>query len=87
MRELQPGRIRCCIMGCNRTFKMDPGDTEETRIVCGKHWRLADKALRHEISSLRRRCNRYGWSPARERRFLEMWERAFAQAQERALGI
>ena len=40
---MKPGRVPCCVPFCGRTFA-DDGSYE---VMCGKHWRLADPALRH----------------------------------------
>lgn len=50
-----PGRIPCCIPGCRRTFKREPDDAEEVRVICGRHWRMADTRLRNRHKQLLRR--------------------------------
>ncbi|PZU95534.1 MAG: hypothetical protein DI527_00565 [Chelatococcus sp.] len=42
---MKPGRIPCCIPFCRRTASKEKfPDCEE--IICGKHWRMADKKAR-----------------------------------------
>lgn len=40
---LQPGRIKCEVMGCRRTAKAEP-DNPRLRIICGKCWRANSSA-------------------------------------------
>lgn len=42
MSELHP-RIACCVPFCRRGSRKFPPGTE---IICGKHWRLVDRALK-----------------------------------------
>jgi hypothetical protein len=49
IKPLASGRIRCCIVGCGRTFK-DTGEHGE--VICGRHYRnvtMATKAWRRKI--------------------------------------
>ncbi|WP_050400415.1 hypothetical protein [Bradyrhizobium embrapense] len=58
-------RIRCCIPGCGRTFKREAGDAEGVKIMCGRHWRMGDQAMRDRHKQLRKRAR---W-------FERRWER------------
>lgn len=82
-----PERICCCVPFCRRTFKNDKG---YGWIICGKHWRLADKSLRRRRTKLLRRYKKE-MDRAKRRRLVGMilWldERGKRQAIERALGI
>jgi hypothetical protein len=95
-------RIRCCVPFCRRSAPSErhPGCQE---IICGKHWRLASKALRRRRSRILRRYrarfgDRAAWTfPAGSPDRIEavrlarlddrLWERCKAQAIERAAGI
>lgn len=48
-------RLPCLVPGCGRTFKAGVGDSADTEIMCGKHYRLAPAALRAEYVVTRRR--------------------------------
>ena len=49
-------RINCCVKGCTRgTTTVEPG----VRIICGKCWRRAPKALRDRTSRWQRRARRF----------------------------
>lgn len=49
-------RINCCVKGCTRgTTTVEPG----VRIICGKCWRRAPKALRDRASRWQRRARRF----------------------------
>lgn len=50
----KPGRIGCCVPFCRRTAKA--GDS--TEIICGKHWRAADRRLTRAYKRLHRALNR-----------------------------
>lgn len=79
-------RIRCEVPFCRRTGKRLPEDTDETRIICGKCWRLGDKRARTQYSAAKKKwkktgIDRYGWL------MHQAWERVRKQAIERAAGI
>lgn len=89
MKPLAPGRIPCEVPFCRRTARADkyePG----VRIICGKHWRLADRSLRRRWSRLKRLLKR-GVTSRVEQRLIylcnRLWERALKQAIERAMGV
>lgn len=84
MRELLPGRMRCCIIGCGRTGKVEPNIVT---LICGKHWRLADVRLRRLVTRIERKAKRVGWTPQLLRAHHRLFEKCHAQAQERSLGI
>ena len=77
------GRQRCVVPGCGRTFK-DEGHEE---IICGRHWRLADKRLRMLVTRVRRKARRIGWTPQLVSLDNRIWNRARDQAIERAMGL
>lgn len=57
-------RLRCCVPFCRRTFKREPGDSDDVEIICGIHWRLSPKSWRRRITMLRRRRRKlYGDTP------------------------
>lgn len=77
------GRMRCCVPGCGRTFK-DEGHSE---IICGKHWRLADRRLRQLMTRVRRKARRIGWTAQLTALDNRLWSKARDQAIERAMGL
>lgn len=77
------GRLRCCVPGCGRTFKVDDSD----EVICGKHWRLADLKLRRLVTKVRRRAKRVGWSHQLQALDNRLWLKGKSQAIERAMGI
>ncbi len=83
LKPLQPVRVRCSVPGCGRTFK----DEEADEVICGAHWRLADKRLRALLTKVRRKARRSGWSTRLLALDNRLWLRGKAQAVERALGI
>jgi hypothetical protein len=97
---MKPGRIPCLIIGCNRTAaeaKYPPN----TRIICGKCWRLAEKYLRRRIRHIERLGRKMGidwdtveWDdapPGPKRRVLWLHSKCFdlivKSATERKVGI
>ena len=94
----KPGRIPCCVPFCRRTAKDD--GTEGHEIICGRHWRLADRTLTRRYKRLQKAVYRLMETPPealtdaeRERvlRHFEFsrrtWHRIKQQAIERAAGI
>lgn len=83
--ELQTlGRLRCVVPDCGRTFKAE-GHEE---IICGKHWRLADRRVRQLVTKVRRLARRRGgWSPWLIEQDERLWQKGKAQAIERAMGL
>lgn len=77
------GRLRCCIMGCGRTFK-DEGHNET---MCMKHWRLADKRLLARARKIERFAKRRGWSDRALALHHTIWLQIRDQAQSRSLGL
>lgn len=53
----KPGRIACEGIGCRRTASAEKYGPE-TKIICGKCWRLAPKALRLERRAAEREVER-----------------------------
>jgi hypothetical protein len=48
-------RLSCCIPGCRRTFKREPSYTDDTIVMCGRHWRMGDLRMRDRHKQLRKR--------------------------------
>jgi hypothetical protein len=74
----KPGRIACEVPFCRRTApatKHEPG----TRIICGKHARLADQKYR--------RLYRRGVRQGRPAVANYAWEKIRKQAIERSAGV
>lgn len=74
------GRIRCCIPGCGRSFRREACYVEETELICGRHWRMADVKLRERSKRARarvRKIDRLGMRKAIVARGLERLNRAF----------
>jgi hypothetical protein len=84
MKPVPTDRIACCVPGCRRTYKRDGTASE---IICGKHWRLADKSLRRRSLRIRNLGRKLDWPE----RILDIewriWDRVKTLAFERALGI
>jgi hypothetical protein len=94
----KPGRIPCCVPFCRRTARDEGIKGQE--VICGKHWRLADRTLTRRYKRLQRRCDNLmaiepeQYSEAERQRVVRlfqivrrMWERIKHQSIERAVGI
>lgn len=93
------GRQRCCIMGCNRTFK----DEGFTVVMCGGHWRMAPAHMRKRHAKLVRRYKRefgnngfWDYPPGSEKRLAALrlakmrdraWDMCRKAVEQRSLGI
>lgn len=77
------GRLRCSVPGCGRTFRVD--DCEE--VICGRHWRLADRRLRQLVTKVLIKGRRHGWPDRLLRLHGRLWQKGKAQAIERAMGL
>jgi hypothetical protein len=77
------GRQRCCVPGCRRTYR-DDGYSE---IMCGKHWRLADRKLRRLVTRVLVKGGRRGWPDRLLLLHDRLWQKGKAQAIERAMGL
>ena len=84
-------RIPCVVPFCRRTAASDQcsGSGE---MICGLHWRLADRSLRRRYARWRRRYDRVDDDGGRMSERIyglldRMWKRAKRQAIERAAGI
>lgn len=86
------GRIACQVPFCRRTAP----DRGQTEVICGRHWRTADKALTRRYKALYRWIERNKDNQAPEalpilrRRWYaaeRAWKRIKQQAIERAMGI
>jgi len=89
LKPLAPGRIRCCVPYCGRTFKLRAGEEADTETMCGRHWRLGDKALRVKRARYMRMISRGVQGPELSRAYYQahrLWELVKAQAIERAMG-
>lgn len=78
------GRLSCCVPGCGRTFRIERSETE---VMCGKHWRQADRRLRLLITKVRRRARRRGWPHWLVEMHNRLWVKGRNQAIERAMGL
>lgn len=81
-------RIPCCIPYCRRTMR----DVGQDEVICGKHFRLADKSLIRRYRALSRWLLKWNGSgdPKFDRRFetyTRGWSRIKQQVIERAMGI
>lgn len=84
--KVAAGRIPCIVPGCGRTYKNEhPG--EEHELVCGKHWKLADRTARDLHTRLRKKGLKSGWTMRLERIWQWNWKRLRKQIIERAMGI
>lgn len=79
-------RICCEVPGCGRTAS-EREYGEGCEIICGKHYRLADKSLRQLLTKIRQRTTRYGQTEARYLADNAIWKRIRRQAVERAMGV
>lgn len=84
--EKHVDRIPCAIDGCGRTYKIEAGDSYSSRIVCGKHWRMAPKHMRAAVARVRRIGEKAGWPRWMINRFCRLWERTFRAAQAASRG-
>jgi hypothetical protein len=90
VKPLAPGRIRCCVPFCGRTYKLLPGEDETYETICGKHWRLGDKWLRVKHARVMRMIKRGVQEPELSKAYYEahrLWELVKVQAIERAMGV
>lgn len=80
-------RIRCCIVGCGRTYKRNPDWGETYTIMCRRHWRMGEVArlTRHKQLWRRARWFERRWAkrhraieadPKLHYRFYRAWRRA-----------
>ncbi len=77
-----PGRNRCLVPTCGRSFKMAPGEPEGFSVICGRHWRLASAELRARYRELNRLYRRRPTEALRR-----MIERAFWACADEALQL
>ncbi len=86
-------RVNCCVPFCRRGSTKWPVPYE---LICGEHYRMADKALRMKRARVRRKLVKLGELDAVNCRSLTeracridnlFWARIKRQATERALGI
>lgn len=81
----KPGRIPCEVPFCRRTAPAARHEPD-TRIICGKHWRLGDPRPRRVYSRAMRKLRATGED--RYRRIVHScWERLLKQAIERLAGV
>lgn len=97
MTDTAAPRLACLVPFCRRTFKngkLGAPWPEGSEVICGKHWRMVDKALRARHRKAWRLVGkietRHGkqrtWHFARRLGF-RIWDRIRVQATERAAGI
>lgn len=82
-------RLSCAVPGCNRTRgqrKGEPPIREGEEWVCGDHWRLVPKMMRHIVARARKRLRRRD-TDANIRSFNRIWARCKREAIERGLGL
>lgn len=76
------GRIPCCIPGCGRTFKREADEVGDVTVMCGRHWRTGDEAMRRRHKQIRKRVRwferkkRFGHQVSKRPKFEEAWDRA-----------
>lgn len=95
MTSRPPGRKRCCVLFCGRTYKCTADELADPNyeVICGKHYRLADTAIRarrRKVARLMRkaqRLDREGVWRHLARTDNRLWETVKRQANERAAGI
>lgn len=85
-RAVPPDRVACCVPGCGRTFKRQ-GDWTDEELMCGRHYRLADRTLRLRARRIRKLGRKLRWPERLVDLEWRMWSRIKRQANERALGI
>lgn len=87
MKPCQPGRVRCEVPGCGRTFKLNP---PYVRVICGKHWRAIPPWMRWRMKKLRRLVTGLYMTPQygkADRLAGEWWDKCRDRAIEIAMGI
>lgn len=86
-------RVNCCVIGCRRGSTKWPVPYE---LLCGEHYRMADKALRMKRARVRRKLAKLGELDTVAGQSLTeraaridslFWVRIKRQATERSLGI
>ena len=86
-------RVNCCVPFCKRGSTKWPVPYE---LLCGDHYRMADKALRMKRARVRRKLAKLGEFDTMNFRCLSdraaridglFWSKIRRQATERALGI
>ena len=79
--------IPCLVPGCRRTARRLASDDSDTEIICGKHWRLADKRARLLLGKIVRKGRRLDWPGQLINAYWRVWARIRRQVIERAVGI
>lgn len=91
-------RLACCVPFCRRSFKQDKAGNpwpKGSRVICGKHWRMARPLLRRRYARVKRLLTRglvskHGKRPYRVNiRWVlhRAFERIVREAVERSAGI
>jgi len=85
MKPLAPGRTRCCVPYCGRTFKVEPG----SEVMCGKHWRMGPAAWRSRHRKLRRMATaaELKHEMVTYDRIVEICNRLWERIKERCIGV
>ncbi len=74
-------RLRCSVPGCRRSYRGKPQD-RHTVVICGRHWRSADRGLRERHKRLKRATRLierrggdlgYRTAEANQRAYLAVW--------------
>lgn len=79
-------RIACQVIGCGRTIngaKIAPN----AEWICADHWRLVDRRTKLMLTRIKRKRNRLADPCLLTALGNKVWDRAKAQAIERAMGI
>lgn len=76
-------RTPCSVPGCGRSCKAEL----HPEWICADHWRNTSLRTRGLFFRVRRKGNRYGWTPQLIRLHDRLWEKLKQQAIEKAMGI
>ena len=83
-------RVPCLVPGCRRTYAPRSEEAGD-EVICGKHYRLADKSLLTRNRKWRRVLARENAPTTRALRvhdlLMRVWDRIKRQAIERAGGL
>jgi hypothetical protein len=87
--EKHEGRVPCVIAGCGKTWEAG-ANGYEVSTICGRHWRMAPKAMRDRIALIRKLIKK---AEARGKpvdslwgRHHRMWERCVLEVRRRLEG-
>jgi hypothetical protein len=77
-------RMRCEVIGCNRTRKRDAPYSEW---LCPKHWPLVPKYMKRVLFRVHRRARRYGYNRVIVEAERRVWRRCVRAAIETSVGL